>query len=215
MKTWTQDMLPLKIIKDLGLLKATLSSKETTRFIEFECPQCKKPFRATPSKVKTLTVKCCGICGNRNRAPQINRDLNTKECTVCKEIKHLDEYYKNSKRHDNYSPRCKTCMDAYKQSWTVGKENDIKLRNENTRLLQRYNITSEDYKVLLHKQDYCCAICGNAPEEGRASSKKLSVDHCHTTGAIRGLLCQKCNTALGLFNDSAEIIKKALNYLGT
>jgi len=58
------------------------------------------------------------------------------------------------------------------------------------------------------KQGHACAMCGDKPTD-----KKLGVDHNHKTGAIRGLLCGTCNTALGMLKDDPAIILKAYNYL--
>jgi hypothetical protein len=55
-----------------------------------------------------------------------------------------------------------------------------------------------------------CAIC-SAPDE--SLKKRLCVDHCHTTGAVRGLLCDNCNTALGKFRDNADTLRRAITYL--
>jgi hypothetical protein len=63
---------------------------------------------------------------------------------------------------------------------------------------------------MVEAQGNKCKICGN-PETVKGRS--LSVDHCHRTGKIRGLLCGKCNTGLGKFRDSDKILKKALDYL--
>mgnify|MGYP000094078581 FL=1 len=63
---------------------------------------------------------------------------------------------------------------------------------------------------MLEAQDYKCAICGNEDEvEGR----RLAIDHCHSTGDVRGLLCGKCNRGLGLFYDNQELLNKAIQYL--
>lgn len=73
-----------------------------------------------------------------------------------------------------------------------------------------YGITLEDYNLMFEKQKGCCAICGSHQME---FSKHLHVDHCHTTGEVRGLLCQKCNRGLGLFNDNPILLKAAQEYV--
>jgi hypothetical protein len=70
---------------------------------------------------------------------------------------------------------------------------------------RRYHVTTEDVAALRAKQDDRCAICG-APEPG-------CVDHCHTTKAVRGLLCRCCNAGLGQFRDSPDLLRAAIRYL--
>ena len=77
-------------------------------------------------------------------------------------------------------------------------------------LNNKYDMTEDDYAELLTKQNNCCAICKGQPT-GRY--KVFHVDHCHTTNKVRGLLCQKCNHALGLFNDNVSLLEKAIEYL--
>lgn len=73
-----------------------------------------------------------------------------------------------------------------------------------------YGITQAEYDAMLEKQNGKCAICNNTDEvEGR----KLAIDHCHTTGRVRGLLCGKCNRGLGLFKDNPDLLLKAISYL--
>ncbi|WP_432169062.1 endonuclease VII domain-containing protein [Streptomyces sp. 1222.5] len=79
------------------------------------------------------------------------------------------------------------------------------------RLWSRYKITAEAYAALLHAQDGACAIC-------RAASPGTShgfwhVDHCHTSGKVRGLLCSTCNTGLGSFRDHPVYLRRAADYL--
>lgn len=77
-----------------------------------------------------------------------------------------------------------------------------------TILKNRYGIMEFDYEVLATKQGNVCAICGNPPK-----SKRLDLDHCHTTSVIRGLLCNNCNRGLGHFKDNEELLMKAVSYL--
>jgi hypothetical protein len=76
-------------------------------------------------------------------------------------------------------------------------------------------ITIEKFNSMRSSQNNLCAICGE-PEKrktARGNICELTVDHSHKTNKIRGLLCHKCNVALGLFNDDINIISKAINYL--
>lgn len=74
-------------------------------------------------------------------------------------------------------------------------------------LKHRYGITEDDYHKMVEKQQSKCKICGDQP------SKPLYVDHCHKTKQIRGLLCHKCNVALGHMNDDPQRLEKAIHYL--
>lgn len=70
-----------------------------------------------------------------------------------------------------------------------------------------YKIDQKIYNEMLKKQNNCCAICyGN-------TKRKLSVDHCHITGKIRGLLCTRCNTSLGKSKDNIKLLKSMIKYL--
>ena len=64
---------------------------------------------------------------------------------------------------------------------------------------------------MLNDQGGSCFIC-NA-ERGDKTRDKLFVDHCHTSGEVRGLLCGRCNTAIGMLEDDPSLVTKALNYL--
>jgi hypothetical protein len=78
------------------------------------------------------------------------------------------------------------------------------------RLEKEYGITPEEFNNMLLQQRGKCAICGILQS---ATGKFLHVDHCHKTGKIRGLLCHKCNYALGFLRDSIEIAEAAIEYL--
>ncbi|QGH79740.1 endonuclease VII [Gordonia phage Anon] len=77
-------------------------------------------------------------------------------------------------------------------------------------ILETYGITSEQYWEIYRHQGGVCAICNRA----RGLKKKLSVDHCHKTGMVRGLLCQKCNRdVLGHLRDDPTLLQNAIDYL--
>jgi hypothetical protein len=84
-----------------------------------------------------------------------------------------------------------------------------------THLKLAYNLTLKQYKSLLKSQNNVCAICKQKETSinFRGKLRNLSVDHSHKNGKIRGLLCNKCNHGLGLFNDNPNFLKKALQYL--
>jgi len=81
---------------------------------------------------------------------------------------------------------------------------------------EHHGMSIQEYQERLVQQDSLCAICRD-PVRGamRAKSVKqeLCVDHCHTTGKIRGLLCFKCNAGLGMFADNIDYLTSAISYL--
>ena len=79
-------------------------------------------------------------------------------------------------------------------------------------LFRKYGITPERYFALEAAQNYTCALCARTADQERFGF--LNVDHCHETGAVRGLLCTPCNHAIGILGDNAEGLRKALNYIG-
>lgn len=75
-----------------------------------------------------------------------------------------------------------------------------------------YGINADDYYSMLESQNYKCAICKS--EDNNCSHRnKMFIDHCHNSGIVRGLLCSKCNMALGNFNDDIQTLKNAIAYL--
>ena len=74
----------------------------------------------------------------------------------------------------------------------------------------KYNLEPEHKQALLDKQNGCCAICNYKFGQKKGDIK---VDHCHTSGAVRGLLCDLCNRGLGYFKDNVDSFKNAINYL--
>jgi hypothetical protein len=86
-------------------------------------------------------------------------------------------------------------------------------------LVSNYGIHNGDRKRMLEEQNYSCAICKKHIEfqgqtkKGDKGYHAAVVDHCHTTGKLRKLLCSACNLSIGQFNDSIETLEAAINYL--
>jgi hypothetical protein len=138
--------------------------------------------------------------------------METKTCTECGVEKPLTNgyWYKDGKRQDGVFPRCKGCKAKYDQERYERTKDVAKERMRKNRLAQ-FGLTPEEYSILLENQGNGCAICGaSAGWQG----KRLAVDHNHTSGAVRGLLCDRCNTVLGKMEDSPELLRKAATYLG-
>lgn len=78
-------------------------------------------------------------------------------------------------------------------------------------LAREYGLTENDYARMLQEQNGCCAVCGTDKPTGRW--KAFAVDHNHTTGKVRALLCNECNRGIGLLKDNATLLRKAADYL--
>jgi len=101
-----------------------------------------------------------------------------------------------------------------KKYYTENKDK-ILTRMRNRHLDLTYGISNDEYQQMLLNQDSRCAICYSheTSKTRNGSLKNLSVDHCHTTGKIRKLLCSKCNSMLGMANESKETLYAAIKYL--
>ena len=88
------------------------------------------------------------------------------------------------------------------------KENPLMHVEKN--LKHRYGITLKEYESQLKAQDNKCKICG---AEACPTGDRFAVDHCHETGKLRALLCQHCNTGIGLLKHDKNLLEKAIDYL--
>lgn len=79
--------------------------------------------------------------------------------------------------------------------------------------LKKYGLSLDDYDSMLKAQAGRCAICRREEIGGRGILRKLAVDHCHLTGCVRGLLCNRCNAALGMVRDDASVLRAMILYL--
>ncbi len=104
-------------------------------------------------------------------------------------------------------------MKKRRPSYEERRKNDPELKarrrevDYQSYIKRRFGITFDEYLVMFREQAGNCAICLRQPE------KHLNVDHCHDTGKVRGLLCSRCNLALGHLGDDIEAVFRAAMYL--
>jgi len=146
----------------------------------------------------------------------MDQNLIEKQCRVCQEVKPISEYYKVSSNKSGYENRCKSCNIAAQKLWANNnkeKRNAIEKKYRSKpevirrRVLQQYGIDETIFQELLAKQKNMCKICE------KEFTSMAHVDHCHTTGIVRGLLCGKCNRGLGMYDDDPNLLRKAADYL--
>lgn len=140
-----------------------------------------------------------------------------KICSVCRQSKDMDSFHNYKASNDGKMYRCKSCDYEARKKWRLDNPERSQLSARSRRLKHVYGITLDEYYAMLSAQEGCCAICGLEENKSALISlqKNISfaVDHCHVTNKIRGLLCNQCNRALGMFGDNKDILKKALDYL--
>jgi Recombination endonuclease VII len=119
-------------------------------------------------------------------------------CTLCNKERSNAYYYANPER----------TAEQRKKYLKSNKEGYKTVRN--TQLMLNYGITLEDFNSLFEEQKGCCAICEKHQSEFKNA---LCVDHCHSTKKVRGLLCSRCNTAIGNLKDDPNTADKAAAYL--
>ena len=136
-----------------------------------------------------------------------------KLCPKCGQFKDASGFALRLKgpRKGHLVAHCKSCMLANQQSLKARDKTLYERVERNSKYKRQYGITVDDYRVMLAEQGARCAICQTDSPGARV--KHFQVDHCHKTGAVRGLLCHKCNRALGLMNDDTDSLRRAAAYL--
>ncbi len=97
-----------------------------------------------------------------------------------------------------------------KKAWRLANPAKHNAANARWKISRRMKIC--DFDALLKSQGGACAIC-LSPSPNRSQSGRLSIDHCHSTGKVRGLLCHRCNAMIGLGRDDTSILQRAISYL--
>jgi len=127
------------------------------------------------------------------------------------------DFYKSTKAKDGLASECKDCS---KQRMKKLYDDNPNLKREHStrnKLKTNYGLTPEDRIRMLEECDYKCQICRTEVQLPvvNGGSKNANIDHYHTTGEVRGILCGHCNKGLGHFRDDPAIIAKAIQYIQT
>jgi hypothetical protein len=122
----------------------------------------------------------------RKRLRQAAKDL--LKCEVCEDFKPEEDFLAMHQGKFRVCKECKTHINR----------------------LTRYHVAPDDYQALLNKQENRCGICESELEQEKNNTV---IDHCHTSGRVRGILCRECNTGLGRFMDDENLLLKAMGYL--
>lgn len=138
-----------------------------------------------------------------------------KTCTVCKELKEKINFYRSKKAIDGLGYRCKACDIIARKNYRLRNRESALASQRRRNYKIKYGITVDRYNEILQIQNGCCAICRTSKSSGPHGSQRLAIDHCHDTGKVRGLLCNNCNRAVGLFKDDPIVLKSAIEYLDT
>lgn len=138
--------------------------------------------------------KCCSA---------LNGVVRTTQCFICGNSLDLSmPGLRGAKKHAFPHGVCSLeCLDERK-----------KLSGLSFNLWRKYRLSIDDYNAMVENQGNKCAIC-QGTSSGTSRGGRWNVDHDHATGKVRGLLCVKCNSGLGLFNDSLDVVRAAVAYL--
>lgn len=149
-----------------------------------------------------------------------------KRCSSCGIEKNEDQFFRTGKQKSGkikYRGDCKDCAKKSTSLWRKKNRshynNYVAMwraknpdRQHATEIKRNYGLSKDKYEKMLIEQNYKCGICKKMHNilEKRG---RLFVDHSHSTGIVRGLLCAQCNTGLGNFDDNIDLLKKAIEYM--
>lgn len=137
---------------------------------------------------------------NRERAANYRR-LNPEK---------VREINRRSNERAKKDPERLAKLRFYQQAYREKNREDLSHKERE----RKFGITRQEYAELFHRQDGTCAICKKPETAMRMGKiKALAVDHNHTTGAVRGLLCSDCNTGIGKLKEDRDILLNAIKYL--
>ena len=132
-----------------------------------------------------------------------NKDK-TKEYNIAYRLKNKDKILEWHK--DHYQKNKEKILKRIKE-YRLKNKDKISEKKKEYNLLKKYGLSLSDYNSLLGEQNNVCKVCLVKPKK-----RKLFVDHCHSTGEVRGLLCHKCNSALGFLQEDVDIMRNLIEY---
>lgn len=143
--------------------------------------------------------------------------MDTKVCNQCHEPKSLDAFHRHPNGRQGRQPGCKECRARIQKERYDAMSPERRAYLMQRVKLYKYGLTVEEFEAMRQVQGDLCAICGQVEthtiRRWSDAPQTLSVDHDHVTGTNRGLLCNKCNTPIGLMGDDPDRLEAAAAYL--
>lgn len=178
-----------------------------------QCTRCKRVlpkdnFRVRSDKTGNRQRICRRCeCEYSNKYAKINRKRITQD-----RREYQKDYKQKNKKHlnDIQRRRYHEVVDEKHTYYSAYRNTE---RSRDFYLKRRYGITLAEFNEKLKQQENGCAICGSVNGKANKRNDRLTVDHNHATGELRGILCHRCNWGLGQFDDDTELLVKAIEYL--
>lgn len=154
--------------------------------------------------IRTKCIECKCVCGNHK--------IYREDKVVGGRTKSCGCFRNKSNKITGVSKICSKCNNSLDSSMFDTGKSFCKECHKFIYILRTYNLTKDDYNSMLKSQNYGCYICG-AKESKTRLYKHLCIDHNHSTGKVRGLLCSRCNNGIGFFEEDINVLEKAILYL--
>lgn len=169
----------------------------------------------------------CTKCGEVKRLSDFHSRANRRpnrtvdryyngECKVCRSAYMAERRTRNADQADSRplpvsSVCCRCKIEKPAEAFALNRTKGNGLQSTCLECMRdrKYGLAPGEYDRILEQQGGGCAIC----KQPCARERRLSVDHCHSTGRVRGLLCQNCNAAIGMLKDDAALLFRAIDYL--
>lgn len=174
--------------------------------LQSQCKKCLNAHNINRNKARRELAESGGII-----APL------TKACSRCKQTKDADQFNSSPRARGGLEYYCKTCQGKAtavchrKRYADPGKRAQRNNKQRINSIKSNYGLCEREYDALIEKSGGVCDICGK-PEQA-PDGRRLAIDHDHSTGLVRGILCSKCNRGLGMFQDSPSNLRAAAEYL--
>jgi hypothetical protein len=156
--------------------------------LEYICKNCKQGYKDKRYTFVSEAMRTCKTCGLKA--------TNNKE---------LELFQRGSSYKFGRKPHCKKCY--------LSKGSMINSNNSLERRCKKFGITVEEYNSFVSIQNNSCAICKKHKDDFSGRGNNFHIDHCHSSGKVRGLLCNNCNAGLGQFKDDIQSLENAIQYL--
>ena len=135
-----------------------------------------------------------------------------KKCSKCKIVKETASFNTRKSNNNSLQSYCIECAKKDRAKRYLGNRSKALEQSYRANIKSRYGISPEDYNRMFDEQNGKCAICKSA-EIKRKNAKRFCIDHCHSTGKVRALLCHDCNVILGKLKDDIQFIDNIKQYL--